>query len=175
MTSYMKAATAGADQPEGMRMTSYMSSNGAPLSVQELQQVYSNDMQSPMMTYYNRPMVYMAMHGPSRGTFPATRTVDDMVDSYNMGDRRMDNMRMSNGEQMRMGGDRRFDMVNMRANANIGRQMDQDMLYQGQYLNNNLYRNNRLMRNNVFKTNPSTFMEIQQFEMQPNRNYRFDF
>ena len=91
----------------------------------------------------------------------------------------MDNMRMSNGgermESMRMGGDRRFDMMNMRrTNANIGRQMDQDMLYQGQYLNNNLYRN-RLMRNNVFKTNPSTFMEIQQFEMQPNRNYRFDF
>merc|ERR1719495_941321 len=164
MTSYMKA---GVDQPEGMRMTSYMSSNGAPLSVQDVQQVYSNDMQSPMMTYYNRPMVYMAMHGPSRGTFTATRTVDDMVDSYNMGDRRMNNMRASNGEQMRMGGDRRFDMVNMRrTNANIGRQMDQDMLYQGQYLNNNLYRN-RLMRNNVFKTNPSTFMEIQQFETNP--------
>ena len=84
-------------------------------------------------------------------------------------------MLMSNGEQMRMGGDRRFDMMNMRrTNANIGRQMDKDMFYQGQYLNNNLYRN-RLMRNNVFKTNPSTFMEIQQFEMQPNRNYRFDF
>jgi len=177
MASYMKAA--GADQPEGMRMTSYMSSNGAPLSVHDVQQVYSNDLQSPMMTYYNRPMVYMAMHGPSRGTFTATRTVDDMVDSYNMGDRRMDNLRMSNGgermESMRMGGDRRFDMMNMRrTNANIGRQMDKDMFYQGQYLNNNLYRN-RLMRNNVFKTNPSTFMEIQQFEMQPNRNYRFDF
>ena len=84
MTSYMKA---GADQPEGMRMTSYMSSNGAPLPVHDVQQVYSNDMLSPVMTYYNRPMVYMAMHGPSRGTFTATRTVDDMVDSYNMGDR----------------------------------------------------------------------------------------
>ena len=43
MTSYMKA---GVDQPEGMRMTSYMSSNGVPLSVQDMQQVYSNDMQS---------------------------------------------------------------------------------------------------------------------------------
>merc|ERR1719495_2946722 len=40
MTSYMKAAAAGVDQPEGMRMTSYMSS--APLSLHDVQQVYSN-------------------------------------------------------------------------------------------------------------------------------------
>merc|ERR1712121_54376 len=106
-------------------------------------------------------MVYMAMNGPSRGTFTATRTVDP-VDSYTMGDRH-------------------FDM-NMRRNANLGRQMDMsvmgmedsDMFYRGQYLNNNMYRN-RLMRNNVFKTNPTNFMEIQQFEMKPNYNYRFDF
>jgi len=189
MTSYMKGA---ADQPEGMRMTSYMS-NGAPLSLHDMQQMYADNLHvqsgmqqrtSPLMTYYNRPMVYMAMHGPSRGTLTATRTVDDMVDSYNMGDRRVDdsqmvNLRMGNVgermESMRMGGDRRFDMINMRRNANSGRHVDNNMFYTGQYLNNNNLYRNRLMRNNMFKTNPSTFVEIQQFEMQPNRNYRFDF
>jgi len=190
MTSYMKAGVD--DQPEGMRMTSYMS-NGMPARDMQ-QQMYvmprSMRLQSTLpqsdslMTYYNRPMVYMAMNGPSRGTFTATRTVDP-VDSYTMGDRQMINMRTGNGleddlEAMRMGGDRHLDM-NMRRNANLGRQMDMsvmgmedsDMFYRGQYLNNNLYRN-RLMRN-VFKTNPTNFMEIQQFEMKPNYNYRFDF
>jgi len=202
MSSYMKS---GADQPaEGMRMTSYMS-NGVP-ALQDMlhQQVYvvpstlrtmqstlhHQPTDSPLMTYYNRPMVYMAMNGPSSTgtTFTATRNVDD-VDSYTMGDRRMGqrqmvNLRTENGlendrlESMRMGG----DMMNMRRNAaDHGRQMslgmeDSDMLYRGQYLlnNNNLYRN-QLIRNNVFKTNPTNFMEIQQFEMKPNYNYRFDF
>jgi len=194
MTSYMKS---GADQPEGMRMTSYMS-NGVPIQDMQ-QQVYvmpsmrmQSTLQQPaqsdsLMTYYNRPMVYMTMNGPSRGTFTATRTVDG-VDSYNMGDRLVGNRQMGNElvgdvEAMRYEGSRDgdFDMMNMGRNANNGRQMDMsmrmednDMFYRGQYLNNNMYRN-RLMRNNVFKTNPNNFMEIQQFEMKPNHNYRFDF
>merc|ERR1712111_203302 len=114
------------------------------------------------MTYYNRPMVYMAMNGPSRGTFTATRTVDP-VDSYTMGDRQMINMQTGNGleddlEAMRMGGDRHVDM-NIRQNANLGRHRgmsvmrmdDSDMFYRRQYLNINMY-GNQLMRNNVFNT-----------------------
>ena len=47
--------------------------------------------------------------------------------------------------------------------------------HRGQYLNNNMYRGRDMLRDSMFKTNPSNFMEIQQFEMKPNYNYRFDF
>merc|ERR1711970_1258968 len=179
-------------------MTSYMS-NGMPAQDMQ-QQMYvmpgSMRLQSTLpqsdslMTFYNRPMVYMAMNEPSRGTFTATRTVDP-VDSYTMGDRPMSNRQMfnmqtGNGleddlEAMRMGGDRYVDM-NIRQNANIGRLMDMsvmrmddsDMFYHGQYLKNNMY-GNQPMRNNVFNTNPNNFMEIQQFKVKPNYNYRFEF
>merc|ERR1712241_1272959 len=145
-----------------------------------------------MMTYTNdmfvNPMVYMSMDAPRGATLTASRmTNQDMymnndirrMDNMRMDGMHMDNMRMD-GMRVGMNDMRRDNMMmgrnDMRINNNrdMYRMMNRDG-YRGQYLNNNMYCGRDMLMDSMFKTNPSNFMEIQQFEMKPNYNYRFDF
>merc|ERR1712029_975381 len=107
---------------------------------------------------------------------------------HQMGDMRMmDSMRMDRNDVMM----RRNNMLNMGRsdmrmntmgmnNRDMYRMMNHRAGLRGQqqqqYLNNMHRGRDMLMRDSMFKTNPSNnFMEIQQFEMKPNYNYRFDF
>merc|ERR1712066_858634 len=120
---------------------------------------YTNDMSSSAMS---NPMVYMSMNAPGGATLTASRMTNNN-NMYNMGrnDMRMNTMGMNNRDMYRM--------MNHRAGLR-GQQQQQ------QYLNNMHRGRDMLMRDSMFKTNPSNnFMEIQQFEMKPNYNYRFDF
>merc|ERR1712226_993361 len=101
------------------------------------------------------------MDAPRGATLTASRMTNQ--DMYMNNDiRRMDNMRMGRND------------MRINNNRDMYRMMNRDG-YRGQYLNNNMYRGRDMPRDSMFKTNPSNFMEIQQFEMKPNYNYRFDF
>lgn len=181
MTSYMN----NNGQQEGMKMSSYMSDMQSSMPRQSMSRM---SMSRPsMMTYTNdmlvNPMVYMSMDAPRGATLTASRmTNQDMymnndmrrMDNMHMDGMRMDNMRMGmndlHRDNMMMG---RNDM-RMNNNRDMYRMMNRDG-YRGQYLNNNMYRGRDMLRDSMFKTNPSNFMEIQQYEMKPNYNYRFDF
>merc|ERR1719346_504022 len=111
----------------------------------------------------------------------------NMQRNHQMDNMGMDNMRMDRNDIMM----RRNNMLNMGRNdmrMNTMGMNNRDMYrmmnhraglrgqQQQQYLNNMHRGRDMLMRDSMFKTNPSNnFMEIQQFEMKPNYNYRFDF
>lgn len=182
MTSYMN----NNGQQEGIKMSSYMSDMQSSMPRQSMSRM---SMSRPsMMTYTNdmlvNPMVYMSMDAPRGATLTASRmTNQDMYMNNDM--RRMDNMRMDGMRMDNMRVDGMNDLhrdnmmmgrngMRMNNNRNMYRMMNRDG-YRGQYLNNNMYRGRDMLRDSMFKTNPSNFMEIQQFEMKPNYNYRFDF
>jgi len=191
MTTYMN----NNGKQDGMRMSSYMSDMQPSMSVPSMSRM---SMSRPsLMTYTNdmsmNPMVYMSMNAPGGATLTASRmTNQDMymnndmrrMDNMRMDDMRMDNMRMDNmrmdrnnmrrDNMMMDRNDMRMDNMRMNNNRDMYRMMNRDG-YRGQYLNNNMYRGRDMLRDSMFKTNPSNFMEIQQFEMKPNYNYRFDF
>merc|ERR1711923_619197 len=103
-----------------------------------------------------------------------------MQRNHQMDSMRMDNMGMDNKRMDRNDIMMRMNTMGMN-NRDMYRMMNHRAGLRGhqQYLNNanNMYRGrDMLMRDSMFKTNPSNnFMEIQQFEMKPNYNYRFDF
>merc|ERR1711963_650186 len=193
MSSYMTDNTMQHQQQPSMRMSSMM----RPSSMM----TYTNDMSSMPMS---NPMVYMSMNAPGGATLTASRMTNNnnmynmqqrnhqmdnmrMMDSMRMDNMGMDNMRMDRNDIMM----RRNNMLNMGRNdmrMNTMGMNNRDMYrmmnhraglrgqQQQQYLNNMHRGRDMLMRDSMFKTNPSNnFMEIQQFEMKPNYNYRFDF
>merc|ERR1719245_2971689 len=155
---------------------------------------YTNDMSSSAMS---NPMVYMSMNAPGGATLTASRMTNNnnmynmqqqrnhhmdnmrMMDSMRMDNMGMDNMRMDRNDIMMGRNNMHMNTMAMN-NRDMYRMMNHRAGLRGQqqqqYLNNMHRGRDMLMRDSMFKTNPSNnFMEIQQFEMKPNYNYRFDF
>jgi len=197
MSSYMTDNTMQQQQPS-MRMSSMM----RPSSIM---MTYTNDMSSSAMSNPMVYMSMNAPGGATLTASRMTNNNNmyNMQRNHQMDNMRMDNMRMMDSMRMdNMGMDnmrmdrndvmmRRNNMLNMGRsdmrmntmgmnNRDMYRMMNHRAGLRGQqqqqYLNNMHRGRDMLMRDSMFKTNPSNnFMEIQQFEMKPNYNYRFDF
>merc|ERR1711963_420055 len=201
MTSYVN----NNGKQEGIKMSSYMTDNTMQQQQQPSMRMSSMMRPSSMMTYTNdmsssamsNPMVYMSMNAPRGATLTASRMTNNnnmynmqqqrnhqmdnmrMMDSMRMDNMGMDNMRMDRNDIMMRRNNMRMNTMGMN-NRDMYRMMNHRAGLRGQqqqqYLNNMHRGRDMLMRDSMFKTNPSNnFMEIQQFEMKPNYNYRFDF